>query len=143
MWSLILDNLWKTVKIIVMVTVLMILIEYLEVKFKDRIRAVITGKNIHQYLLASFLGAIPGCMDAFLVASLYIHGMVGFGGLAAVMLSTAGDEAFVMLAMAPEAALKIFAITIFLGIFGDSSRIKLLSSSKLRSTSDQSRYTNA
>jgi len=57
-------------------------------------------------------------MDAFLIVSLYIHGMVGFGGLAAVMLSTAGDEAFVMLAMAPEAALKIFAITIFLGIFG-------------------------
>jgi len=47
LWRLILDNLWKTVKIIGMVTVLMILIEYLELKFKDRIRAVITGKNIH------------------------------------------------------------------------------------------------
>ena len=101
-----------------MVTTLMILIEYLELKFKDKIREVITGKPINQYVMASLLGAIPGCMDAFLVVSLYIHGTVGFGALTSVMLSTAGDEAFIMLAMAPEAALKIFAITIFLGIIG-------------------------
>ena len=111
-------NFWMTVKIIVMVTMLMILIEYLEVKFKDKIREVITGNPLNQYVMASLLGAIPGCMDAFLVVSLYIHGMVGFGGLTAVMLSTAGDEAFIMLAMAPEAAVKIFAITIVLGIIG-------------------------
>jgi hypothetical protein len=36
----------------------------------------------------------------------------------AVMLSTAGDEAFFMLTMVPETALKIFAITMFLGILG-------------------------
>ncbi len=112
------NNFWMTVKIIVMVTTFMILIEYLEVKYKDKIRDTITGKPINQYVMASILGAIPGCMDAFLVVSLYIHGMVGFGALAAVMLSTAGDEAFIMLAMAPEAALKIFAITIVLGIIG-------------------------
>ncbi|MFC1803865.1 putative manganese transporter, partial [Thermoproteota archaeon] len=76
------------------------------------------GKPINQYVMASLLGAIPGCMDAFLVVSLYIHGLVGFGALTSVMLSTAGDEAFIMLAMVPEAALKIFAITILLGIIG-------------------------
>ena len=118
MWSLVLKNFRMTVKIIVMVTILLIVIEYLEVKFKDRIRELITGRPLNQYVMASLLGAVPGCMDAFLVVSLYIHGMVGFGALAAVMLSTAGDEAFIMLAMAPEAALKIFAITIILGIIG-------------------------
>lgn len=118
MWSLVSKNLWLTIKIIVMVTTLMILIEYLEIKFKNKIREVLTGKPLNQYVIASLLGAIPGCMDAFLVVSLYIHGMVGFGALTAVMLSTAGDEAFIMLAMAPEAAVKIFAITIILGIIG-------------------------
>jgi len=118
LWSIVLKNFWMTVKIIVMVTILMILIEYLEVKFKNKIREVITGKPLNQYVMASLLGAIPGCMDAFLVVSLYIHGMVGFGALTAVMLSTAGDEAFIMLAMAPDAALKIFAITIILGVIG-------------------------
>jgi hypothetical protein len=118
LWSLVLKTFWMTVKIIVMVTTLMIFIEYLELKFKDKIRKVITGRPLNQYMMASLLGAIPGCMDAFLVVSLYIHGMVGFGALTSVMLSTAGDEAFIMLAMAPEAALKIFAITIVLGIVG-------------------------
>jgi hypothetical protein len=107
-----------TVKIIVMVTILMILIEYLELKFKDKIREKITGRPLNQYVIASLLGAIPGCMDAFLVVSLYIHGMVGFGALTSVMLSTAGDEAFIMLAMMPKTALHIFAICIILGIIG-------------------------
>ena len=111
-------NFWMTVKIIVMVTTLMILIEYLELKFKEKIREKITIKPLNQYVIASLLGAVPGCMDAFLVVSLYIHGMVGFGALTSVMLSTAGDEAFIMLAMAPKAALKIFAITIILGVIG-------------------------
>lgn len=107
-----------TIKIIVMVTILMILIEYFEIKFKDKIREMITGRPLNQYVMASLLGAIPGCVDAFLVVSLYIHGMVEFGALTAVMLSTAGDEAFIMLAMAPQTAVKIFAITIILGIIG-------------------------
>ena len=118
MWSLIIKNCLMTVKIIVMVTTLMILIEYLELKFKDKIREKITGKPLNQYVTASLLGAIPGCMDAFFVVSLYMHGMVGFGALTSVMLSTAGDEAFIMLAIAPEAALLIFAISIILGIIG-------------------------
>jgi hypothetical protein len=127
-----LKNFWMTVKIIVMVTTLMILIEYLEVKYKDKIRDVVTGRPLNQYVMASLLGAIPGCMDAFLMVSLYIHGMVGFGALTAVMLSTAGDEAFIMLAMAPEAALKVFAITIFLGIVGGFLADKAVERLKVR-----------
>jgi hypothetical protein len=127
-----LKTFWMTVKIIVMVTTLMILIEYLEVRFKDKIRQMITGRPLNQYVMASLLGAIPGCMDAFLVVSLYIHGMVGFGALTAVMLSTAGDEAFIMLAMTPEAALKIFVITIFLGIVGGFLADKAVERLKVR-----------
>lgn len=96
----------------------MIIIEYLELRYKDKIREKITGKPLNQYVIASLLGSVPGCLDAFLIVSLYIHGMVGFGALTSVMLSTAGDEAFIMLAMVPEAAVKIFIILIFLGIIG-------------------------
>ena len=118
MWDVILDNFLMTFKIIIMVTILLIIIEYLELKYTGKIREKLIGRPINQYVIASLLGAVPGCMDAFLIVSLYIHGLVGFGALVAVMLSTAGDEAFIMLAMAPEAALKIFAITIVLGIIG-------------------------
>ena len=118
MWDIIVDSFLLTFKIIVMVTILLIVVEYLELKYEGKIRKKLIGRPMNQYIMASLLGAVPGCMDAFLIVSLYIHGLVGFGALTAVMLSTAGDEAFIMLTMAPEAALKIFAITIVLGIIG-------------------------
>lgn len=108
----------ETLKIILIVTILMIVIEFLELKFKDRIQKLLTKRPSIQCIIASFLGAIPGCIDAFFIVSLYIHGLVGFGALVAVMLATAGDEAFVMLAMIPNTALLIFAICIILGIVG-------------------------
>jgi hypothetical protein len=44
--------------------------------------------------------------------------MVSFGALVSVMLSTAGDEAFIMLAVIPETAMQIFAICAILGLVG-------------------------
>ena len=109
---------FEAVKIIAMVLLLMVVIEFLELKYKEKIRKKITAKPLNQYVLSSLLGAIPGCTDAFFIVSLYVHGMVGFGALVAVMLSTAGDEAFVMLAMIPGPALIIFAFCALLGILG-------------------------
>jgi len=117
-WDIIADSFLITLKIITMVTILLIVVEYIELRYEGKTRNKMIGSPMNQYVIASLLGAVPGCIDAFLIVSLYIHGLVGFGALTAVMLSTAGDEAFVMLAMAPEAALKIFAITTVLGIVG-------------------------
>jgi hypothetical protein len=107
-----------TLKIVVMVTVLMSIIEYIEHRYSDQIKSVITNRPTLQIVSASLLGSVPGCMDAFLIVSLYIHGSVGFGALVAVMLSTAGDEAFIMLAMIPDDTFKIIAATAVLGIVG-------------------------
>jgi len=114
--TLISEILPETLKILLIVLVLMTSVEYLELRFKDRIREKITRKPSNQYAISSILGAVPGCVDAFFIVSLYVHGMVGFGALVAVMVATAGDEAFVMLAMMPETALLIFAICMVLGI---------------------------
>ncbi len=116
--DIVLDNLQITLKIILFVGFFMTIIDFLEIRHKEKINQILTGRPLNQYVLSSLLGSIPGCIDAFLVVSLYLHGVVGFGGLAAVMISTAGDEAFVMLAMVPEAAYKIFALLIPLGIIG-------------------------
>ncbi len=107
-----------TMKILTIVFVLMVIVEYLMLRYKKAITSHVTGKPFTQYVFASMLGAIPGCIDAFFIVSLYISGIVGFGALVAVMLSTAGDEAFVMLAMFPDTALLIFGICIILGIIG-------------------------
>jgi hypothetical protein len=118
LWELVLENLRITLKIILFVGLFMTIIDFLEIRYKEKINEILTGRPLNQYVLASLLGAVPGCIDAFLIVSLYLHGVVGFGALVAVMLSTAGDEAFVMLAMAPETAYKIFAMLIPLGILG-------------------------
>lgn len=118
MWDMIVKNLVITCKIILMVTLFMIFIEYVELRYKEKISKLFLGRSLAQYVVASLLGAVPGCMDAFLVVSLYIHGLVSFGALTSVMLSTAGDEAFIMLTLVPQAALVIFASNIVLGIIG-------------------------
>lgn len=108
----------ETIKIIGFVTFLMTLVEWLQIKFKDRIGKFLTRNTRTQIIGASLLGTVPGCFDTFLVVSLYSHGLVGFGALVAVMLSTAGDEAFMMLALIPKTALLIFVVCAFLGIIG-------------------------
>ncbi len=132
MWDEIVTTFSETMKVILMVTFLMIIIEFLELKFKDKIREKITRRPTTQFVLASLLGSIPGCADAFLIVSLYAHGLVGFGALAAVMLSTAGDEAFVMLTIIPETALLIFAISVILGIVGGFLADKIAKATKLK-----------
>jgi len=107
-----------TLKIVIFVSVFLSLIDYVERMYSNRIKSIFTNRPLAQIVLASLLGALPGCMDAFLVVSLYIHGAVGFGALVAVMLSTAGDEAFVMLTMIPDDTLKILVATALLGIIG-------------------------
>jgi hypothetical protein len=118
MWENTVTTLLETLKIVTMVTVIMTIIEFLELKFEKGIREKITQRYVNQYAIASLLGAIPGCTDAFFIVSLYIHGLVGFGALVAVMLSTAGDEAFVMLSMIPEEALLIFVLCAIFGLIG-------------------------
>ena len=107
-----------SIKIVGIVTFLMIVIEWFQIKFEDRIKKVLIKDPRNQIIGSSLLGAIPGCIDAFLVVSLYSHGLVGFGALAAVMLSTAGDEAFIMLATIPKTAILIFSICAVFGIAG-------------------------
>jgi len=132
LWDVVLATLSETTKIILIVALLMLAIEFLELKFKSKIEEKITKSPINQYVIASVLGVVPGCMDAFFVVSLYVHGLVGFGALNAVMLSTAGDEAFIMLAMIPETALLIFVICIPLGIVGGFLADKIAGLIKLR-----------
>lgn len=63
-----------------------------------------------QPLVGALLGLTPGCGGAIVVMPLYIRGSVSFGTVAAALAATAGDSAFVILALAPEAALYAYAL---------------------------------
>jgi len=72
-------------------------------------------KKIH-VPFAAFLGAIPGCGGAIIVVTQYIQGRISFGSLVAVLTSTMGDAAFLILALEPSTGLLIFSISVVVGI---------------------------
>ncbi|MBN2505758.1 MAG: arsenic efflux protein [Verrucomicrobia bacterium] len=98
------------------VAVMMLVIEYVNVLTQGAWLVRLTQNQWGQYVLGAFLGATPGCLGAFAVVSLYMHGRLTHGAVIATMIATAGDESFVMLALIPREALVIFGILFVLGI---------------------------
>ncbi len=66
--------------------------------------------------IAAIMGALPGCGGAIIVITQYVSGRLGFGSLVAVLTSTMGDAAFLLLAREPQTALMIYAISLCVGI---------------------------
>lgn len=98
------------------VSVMMLVIEYLNVLTRGSWQERLTGHRWGQYLLAATLGATPGCLGAFAVVAMYSHGAVTVGAVVTAMIATSGDEAFVMLAVIPKQALVVTGILFVLGI---------------------------
>ena len=72
-------------------------------------------KKFH-VVMASLLGAIPGCGGAIVVVTQYIQGRISFGSLVAVLTATMGDAAFLLLAAEPQTGLLVFVIAGIVGI---------------------------
>ncbi|MDA9624069.1 putative manganese transporter [Pelagibacteraceae bacterium] len=66
-------------------------------------------KKFH-VIMASLLGALPGCGGAIVVVTQYIQGRISFGSLVAVLTATMGDAAFLLLAAEPFTGLFIFTL---------------------------------
>jgi len=98
------------------VFVMMVVIDYVNVMTGGWLSLTVRGGRWRQYFVASFLGATPGCLGAFLNVSFYVHGLLSFGAITAGMIATSGDEAFVMLAMFPDKALMLFGVLFVLAI---------------------------
>jgi len=98
------------------VFVVMVVIEYLNVLTAGVWQRGLRGNRWRQYLLSAALGATPGCLGAFAIAALYSHRVVTLGAVVAAMIATSGDEAFVMLSMAPGTAWVVFLVLFGIGI---------------------------
>ena len=105
-----------TLTITYFVAVMMILVEYANVLSVGRLKKALVGTRWTQYLVAALLGAIPGCLGAFLVVALYIHRSVRLGAVVTCMIATSGDESFVMLATFPRTALLLTVALIVIGV---------------------------
>jgi len=124
MLSILQSSLLASVEITFIIFVLMIVIELLVLRFKNGIIRFTQKSKFWSYLVSSFFGSLPGCVGTFAMDSLYMAGLLGFGGIVAAMIATSGDEAFLLISLiaSGEISFKIFLIltgSLFsLGIFG-------------------------
>ena len=110
------ETIRSTFTIAVFVFVMMLLVDYVNVLTRGSFSAVVKKGRFRQYVLASFLGVMPGCLGGFVNVSFYAHGVISFGAMFASMVSDCGDEEFVMLALFPGRALLLFGILFLMGI---------------------------
>ncbi len=122
--ALALQSLVGSVKITLIIFALMVVVELLVLKYRERILRFTTTNRFTAYLVASFFGIIPGCVGTFAMDTLYMSGLLGFGGIIAVMIATSGDEMFIMLSMMLTGELPFWSVallvaTLFvLGVLG-------------------------
>ncbi len=118
------ESLKETTGIVLIIFFLMILIELFVLKYKEKILSFIKKNKFLEYTLSSFFGIIPGCVGTFAMDSLYMAGLLSFGGIVAVMISTSGDEAFLLFSLAIKNTigwsilLLLIGALFFIGIFG-------------------------
>ncbi|RBP82521.1 manganese transporter [Marinomonas rhizomae] len=73
-------------------------------------------KPYREVIFAGVMGILPGCGGAIVVITQYTQGKIGFGAVVAVLTSTMGDAAFLLISQRPEDAVIVLSISIVVGI---------------------------
>lgn len=115
-WDLICDVLKNSYLITSIVIVMMIMIEYINVASAGKWLGKLKQSRWRQIVSGACLGLVPGCIGGFAAVSLYSHGTLSLGALVAAMISSSGDESFVMLALIPKYALMLFALLFVIAV---------------------------
>ena len=115
-WHLFFDVLKNSILITGLVLIMMLMIEYFNIHSHGRWFAQIKDSKIKQILVGSLLGLVPGCIGGFATVSLYTHRLLSLGALVAMMISSSGDEAFVIMAMIPKEGLVLFGLLFVISV---------------------------
>ncbi len=91
------------------------LVYWFEVAFGRDIGQMLHRSARLQPFFAALLGALPGCGGAIVVVTQYTRGYITFGGFVAVLVSTMGDAAFLLIAKEPATGLLVIGISIVVG----------------------------
>ncbi len=110
------EALSTTLLVTIFVVQMMVVIEALHERANAYFDRLFRVGGFRKYLLASAIGATPGCLGPLTVSAMYSHGLIPFGSIVAGMVAASGDEAFVLLAMASERAWWIFGALLVLGV---------------------------
>nr|WP_264475150.1 putative manganese transporter [Salinirubrum litoreum] len=98
------------VQVSAFVAVTVLIFSYIQYRTGGRLVTYLEENERLQPLAGALLGLTPGCGGAIIAMPLYIRGSVSFGTVVAALAATAGDAAFVILALAPEAALYAYGL---------------------------------
>lgn len=128
--NIILEALKNSILITGLVMVMMLLIEYVNIRSHGESFKKLKKSPVKQVILAALLGLIPGCIGGFAVVSLFTHNLLSFGSLVAMMIASSGDEAFVMLALIPKTAIFLFFVLLIIGVIAGIIVDKLYKGSK-------------
>lgn len=79
------------------------------------ISSFIRQHPVYEVCISALLGMLPGCGGAIVVVTQYTKGVTSFGAVVAVLTSTMGDAAFLLLAKAPTDAILIMLISVVTG----------------------------
>ena len=115
-WHLFIDVLRNSILLTGLVLIMMLMIEYFNIHSHGKWFRRIQDSKIKQIFLGALLGLVPGCIGGFATVSLYTHRLLSIGALVAMMISSSGDEAFVIMAMMPKEAVVLFAILFAISI---------------------------
>jgi len=116
MIEVLLDVFCNTLMITCFVMVIMLFIELLNLFTQGKWSHWLGKYKTLQVVIATVLGLIPGCFGGFAVVGMWTHGAISFGALVAAMISSVGDEAFIMLVQMPEKAFFLFGILFVIGL---------------------------
>lgn len=98
------------VQVSAFVAVTVLAFSYVQYRTKGALVERLESNRRYQPLVGAAMGLTPGCGGAIVMMPLYIRGTVSFGTVVATLIATAGDSAFVILALAPEAALYAYGL---------------------------------
>ncbi|WP_191601777.1 putative manganese transporter [Marinomonas algicola] len=92
-------------------------------------------KPYREVIFAGLMGILPGCGGAIVVITQYTQGRIGFGAVVAVLTSTMGDAAFLLISQKPEEAIIVLLISLSIGILSGLITDCFLPSPQLESRS--------
>ena len=110
------DIFFYSIQITALVFIMMVIIDWMDVRTRGRLPQWITDSKMKQYTVAGLLGLTPGCMGSYMNVSLYMHGYLTVGAIVGGMIATTGEAALIMFALFPKTAIIIHLILIGLGI---------------------------
>jgi hypothetical protein len=98
------------VQVSAFVAVTVLIFSLIQYRTKGALIEKLRANRRVQPLVGALMGLTPGCGGAIVMMPLYVRGSISFGTVVATLAATAGDAAFVILALAPRAALYVYGI---------------------------------